>query len=414
VIEQIMIFALGFLFAGLAALAFAPAFWRRAIRLTRRRLKMQVPLSLQEILAERDQLRAEFAVERRRIELRAAQANLAHAADRSELGRRSAEISEIKENLAQVVQENRNYELMLAERDADLSQASAELGALTKALYDAEGLNDRKQGEFVALTLAHEAMTRLAEERLANHAAADARSAALELRLADVSRTLLETERRLTERTAQVSRLNDALALANRSLEHTESSCSALKKKLEAEVGRSGQLAQEFEALRRQRDEDQGKLRSLTTKLGVHESALEDAGRREKKIRAQRDEQVERARAAQRALDEKYDRLQAEYAALQGALEGSRRRGEMSDASIRSGRAKIPPASEVEQKAGPRPQDANATIVRLARTGTEPGVSGAAPEALAESEGPRPLPKTATAVDSTPTEKQDARDRVGI
>ncbi|MGC2051251.1 MAG: hypothetical protein WA636_07150, partial [Methylovirgula sp.] len=95
-----MIFALGFLFAGLVALAFAPAFWRRANRLTRRRLEMQVPLSVQEILAERDQLRAEFAVGQRRLELRVAEINRAHAADRGELGRRAVEIDALNDNIA--------------------------------------------------------------------------------------------------------------------------------------------------------------------------------------------------------------------------------------------------------------------------------------------------------------------------
>src|ERR1700733_10774269 len=112
-----MIFALGFLFAGLAALAFAPAFWRRANRLTRRRLETQVPLSVQEILAERDQLPAEFAVEERRVELRAAQTKLAHAADRSELGRRAAQISALNEKLEQRTRENRQYEQMLTESE---------------------------------------------------------------------------------------------------------------------------------------------------------------------------------------------------------------------------------------------------------------------------------------------------------
>jgi len=244
VIEQIMIFALGFLFAGLAALAFAPAFWRRANRLTRRRLEMQVPLSVQEILAERDQLRAEFAVEQRRLELRAEQTKLAHAADRSELGRRAAEISGLNERLAQSAQENREYEQMLAEVQSHLTEVSAELGAMTKALYDAEGLHERKTEELIQLGQAHEAMMMLAEERLANHAAADARAAGLELRLGDVSRMLLEAEKRFTERTTQAAKLGDALAHSNRNLELSEGNYAALQKKLEAETARAAQLTQ--------------------------------------------------------------------------------------------------------------------------------------------------------------------------
>src|ERR1700736_2441773 len=76
VIEQAMVFTFGFLAASLIALAAAPAFWRRAIRLSTRRLEMQLPLSLEEILAGRDLLRAEFAVECRRLEQKAEVLNL--------------------------------------------------------------------------------------------------------------------------------------------------------------------------------------------------------------------------------------------------------------------------------------------------------------------------------------------------
>jgi hypothetical protein len=234
-----MIFALGFLLAGLVALAFAPAFWRRANRLTRRRLEMQVPLSVQEILAERDQLRAEFAVEQRRLELRMAQTNVAHAADRSELGRRTAEISALKDELAQHAQENRDFANAVAQAEAELSQLSAELGAATKALYDAESLSDRKQDELTKLTQVHEAMTLLAEERLANHAAADARAITLELRLSDVSRRLLEAERRFGERDTQATKLGGTLAVANRDLELSEGNYASLQKKLESEIARA-------------------------------------------------------------------------------------------------------------------------------------------------------------------------------
>ena len=115
VIEQIMVFALGFLFSGLLTLLFLPALWRRALRLSRRRLEMQMPLSMDEIVAERDQLRAEFAVDRRRIEQAAEALQLARANDMSELGRRAASLAALKDEVA-------NLRAQLAE-----AQAAAQL-----------------------------------------------------------------------------------------------------------------------------------------------------------------------------------------------------------------------------------------------------------------------------------------------
>ena len=63
-----MIFALGFLAASLCGLLVLPAVNARAARLSRRRAEAMLPLSPAEIAAERDFLRAQFAVHQRRLE----------------------------------------------------------------------------------------------------------------------------------------------------------------------------------------------------------------------------------------------------------------------------------------------------------------------------------------------------------
>ncbi|MFG1401944.1 hypothetical protein [Xanthobacter sediminis] len=70
-IEQIMYFALGVLIATLVALLVLPAVWHRAVRLTTRRVEAAVPVSLFEVQADKDQQRAFFALNQRRLELKA-------------------------------------------------------------------------------------------------------------------------------------------------------------------------------------------------------------------------------------------------------------------------------------------------------------------------------------------------------
>lgn len=72
VIEYIMYFGLGFLAAGLIALAVGPAIWNRAVRLTRRRIEAATPVTLSEFRADKDKLRAEHAIAVRRLEMRVA------------------------------------------------------------------------------------------------------------------------------------------------------------------------------------------------------------------------------------------------------------------------------------------------------------------------------------------------------
>ncbi|HSA67743.1 MAG TPA: hypothetical protein VLE24_08785, partial [Methyloceanibacter sp.] len=68
-IEWLMFGALGFLLGCLLALMLAPPLWNRAVKLTTRRLEATMPMSLIDIQADKDQLRAEFAMSTRRLEL---------------------------------------------------------------------------------------------------------------------------------------------------------------------------------------------------------------------------------------------------------------------------------------------------------------------------------------------------------
>ena len=68
-IENMMYFALGVLVAGLIALIILPAVWKRAVRLTKRRIEAATPITMAEFRADKDQLRAEFALSTRRLEV---------------------------------------------------------------------------------------------------------------------------------------------------------------------------------------------------------------------------------------------------------------------------------------------------------------------------------------------------------
>src|SRR5260370_42307062 len=67
-IEPIMYLAIGFLVSMLFGLMIVPLVHNRAVRLTTRRLEAATPLSTAEIQADKDQLRAEFAMSARRPE----------------------------------------------------------------------------------------------------------------------------------------------------------------------------------------------------------------------------------------------------------------------------------------------------------------------------------------------------------
>ena len=69
VVQSVLLFSLGFLSAAFLALMVAPAIWARAVALTKKRIEASVPLTMNEIQADKDQLRAEFAMSTRRLEV---------------------------------------------------------------------------------------------------------------------------------------------------------------------------------------------------------------------------------------------------------------------------------------------------------------------------------------------------------
>jgi chromosome segregation ATPase len=99
-IESIMFAALGFLLASLLALILLPLVHARAVRLTKRRVIAGIPLSLSEIQADKDQLRAEYAMATRRLELSVEQLKIKSAAQLAEVGKKTEAISRLKTEMA--------------------------------------------------------------------------------------------------------------------------------------------------------------------------------------------------------------------------------------------------------------------------------------------------------------------------
>jgi chromosome segregation ATPase len=294
VIEQAMVFALGFLAAGLIALAAAPAFWRRAIRLSTRRLEMQLPLSPEEILAGRDLLRAEFAVECRRLEQKAEALNLVHAADMTELGRRAAIIAGQDADLLALSQQDSQRGAELAALQRALAETSAERAATAKECYDTSGLIARKEVQITVLAASfEEAQTLAAKQRDA-----------------------------LTALEASMARQGQALA---------------------AQTGKVELLEGELSTLRLQHQADQVTLKAAAARVADREEALEAAVKREKDLIRHRMLQAETARAAEGGYLEKIERLRSAHAASQDALDAARKTCAGLTQELAALRATLPP-----------------------------------------------------------------------
>src|ERR671937_2257721 len=146
-IEPIMYLAIGFLLSMLCGLMIVPLVHNRAVGLTTRRLEAATPLSMAEIQADKDQLRAEFAMSARRLEMSVEQLKNKTTSQLAELGKKSDAINRLKIELGE---KNATIFALEAREKAMKEQLRAteeEFSAKTEALRGAEQALTDKQGE---------------------------------------------------------------------------------------------------------------------------------------------------------------------------------------------------------------------------------------------------------------------------
>lgn len=144
-IEWFMFGALGFFLGCLLGLMLAPPLWNRAVKLTTRRLEATMPMTLAEIQADKDQIRADFAIQLRKVEVALEKSKEKAARELIEANKRRVEIQKLNGNLEAARAElheaenaNRVLQQTIKRRLPDLD---ARLKAAKKALSDLETVN---------------------------------------------------------------------------------------------------------------------------------------------------------------------------------------------------------------------------------------------------------------------------------
>lgn len=147
VLEGILYFALGFLAAGFLALMVAPAIWRRAVVLTRRRIEGSVPLTLNEIQADKDQLRAEFAMSTRRLEISVEKLREKAAEQLIDINRKRGVLTELNDETQQKSENLNQLEVQGGELRALLQQREEKLDFTGRRLRAAETMLEERAVE---------------------------------------------------------------------------------------------------------------------------------------------------------------------------------------------------------------------------------------------------------------------------
>jgi len=325
-----MLVALGFLSASLLALAAVPALARRAERLARRRAEAAFPLSLAEIAADRDHLRAELAMRARTLEQEAERGFAAKAVAMRELGRRDMRIgeldAELRDRAAQIAALSDELEATRGRWDetrtaltgtgGDLAVREGELAREREALGRSEARLAEREGELAKWREEHDQLrVSQVEDRT--------RIMVLETQARDLSERLAAEERGLRESRAALSAMTGdrdrerlrADALAAR-IEQAEAGLATADARAAVAVSEAQRLETRL-AQERQNRHDESQARPAMER---------EQGRMNEMLQA-REAQLQTARAEVRTLQEALEEARTERERLKRQAEQALKAG---------------------------------------------------------------------------------------
>jgi chromosome segregation ATPase len=223
-VQSVLFFVLGFLCAGFLALMIAPAIWRRAVMLTRKRIEGSMPLTLAEIQAEKDRIRAEFAMATRRLEMSV-------KALREKSAEQLVEIGRGREALKELALERKDKEQALSALEAkgeDLRQRKDQLQLLSDRLAQTEHALEKRVLELKKL------------EHMYDDASFSSSSRQIEL---------VARESELQKLADDISMLRGQRKEADRRQQEVVAESKAVRDALKAEKKRTGELVKNIERL---------------------------------------------------------------------------------------------------------------------------------------------------------------------
>jgi chromosome segregation ATPase len=220
----------------LFGLMIVPLVHNRAVRLTTKRLEAATPLSMAEIQADKDQLRAEFAMSARRLEMSVDQLKHKTTSQLAELGKKADAINRMKLELGE---KNATIFSLEAREKAIKEQLRAteeEFAAKTEALRTAEHALHDKQNELAKLNTELSDRSVMAETRQVELLAVRAQIDELRNRVGDAEKEFSTTQARLQQERSESEKATRELGEARSRVENLSQRVTDLDRQLMLQV----------------------------------------------------------------------------------------------------------------------------------------------------------------------------------
>lgn len=280
-IQTTLFFILGFLCAAFLALMLAPAIWRRAVALTRKRIEASVPLTMDEIQADKDRLRAEFAMSTRRLEMSLKSFREKASEQIVEINRNRDELKRIAEERDEKNAAVTQMETRAAELRAELRQREEQLQRLTDRLGEHERMLGERAIELEKLGRMYDEASFSASSRQIEIVAQESKLEKLTDDVATLRNERKEADRRVREVVAEHKAARDALR-------EEQKKHAALEKKVER---LTTTLSDRDDRLER-RERELARLRDQVKGGGATEHELQQALAEEQEQRAKLEAEV--------------------------------------------------------------------------------------------------------------------------
>ena len=377
-VQSVLLFALGFLAAVFLAFLFAPAIWQRAVHLTKKRIEASVPLTLNEVQADKDQQRAEFALSTRKLEINVKSLKEKVATQQIEVTRVNQELSLMSKEREQLNKNIDELQSQAGDMNAALQQRAIEVATLETKRAELEllieaRLRDVEEREHSIRNLTMEADSRrielvaqsTAKERLAGQVSEikqvrhtveqKLRSTANELRAAQEAaradrRKIADFEKKHDRLVTQLSDREDKLERRERELVRFRDSSKQL-------ASERSDFEKKLNVTERQRASLANQNSGLTERVGKMVT-IANIGGIEKTMKKNEDERVElAAQVAQLTSDKKA--LERQLALITANLNGASD-SKLSEPALREQMHDITAkfvamTAEIEGKASPIP-----------------------------------------------------------
>jgi chromosome segregation ATPase len=249
-IEPIMYFGIGFLVAALIGLVVVPLVHGRAVRLTMRRLEAATPLSMAEIQADKDQLRAEFAMSTRRLEVSVENLRTKSTSQLAELGKKGDAINRLKIELG----EKTATIFALEARDKALRDqlrvTEEEFSVKSNNMLDAQRSLENKEGELAKMIGELDERSNEAEQHKIDIITLKTQVETFKDRLADAGRELKTVEERRDAERVELHEATQELTAERGKVENLGRRVSELEQALVAQTTEAqilGRRAQDLE-----------------------------------------------------------------------------------------------------------------------------------------------------------------------